>query len=884
MVTDSTLKKLRKLTSDLVMVDSSSPSEDWSGISETADSLIGDFLQAGESEAQELVQLLRDIALSLAKGIIANPGEGVKAIQSVIGVLQGMESPAGIPESLRKQALAEGKLFFSDVKKEESWVKEESAFQDDEEEREMTMAIESRIDELENDLITLNPPVSDTEQVRAIFRQFHTLKGEGAICGRKSVSEFCHGIETEIEDARSGNLILTAEIIAALQELSAIIRPILAGKSREEIGESLIQSLMDELRATVAEAKKMRESGMLPSTEDGAPASSEGTEDQFADFFSGFVPPPEKTEPKNIESWMRDETGSDPLPPTADSTAAVQDDETITLTESPDAEEFLSSLNEAVKPFSPETEAIPALSSMPPAVLVKTDGNGVPAVSEGSKAKPGRKPELSPSDTVIESGDLLGLSGGTDTASLKKDVIEKKVDENKVKAISVDVTRLDDLLEIAGEVALIGTYLTTKLAGQEGLALQSTNLSRTCGRLQEVANSLRMTSVRPLFMTVRRAAADAARVSRKMIDINMRGIDTLVDRSIVENLSAALIHIIRNAVDHGIEPVEERLQAGKPERGSITISASRTNSDIAIELGDDGMGFNLQAIHDKAVSMGKIAPDAKLTEEELADLVFLPGLSTAKKLTGLSGRGVGMEIVRTSIDDLRGKVEIKTARGKGSTVRLRFPLMVAAVDSMLVRVGKNVLAIPVSQVRECFRPATADIGTIENQGTIVTIRGIILPILFLGREFGIKADADLPKDGVLIVVETGEMLAAVLVDEMLGTSQVVVRNLEGPIAGSDLVAGAAVLPDGSIGLVIETAALTARVATSASKAFSDAGNRQAENSRQIDTVSIGSNQVGMIDFSIIAPDRHDGRRTHTFAINAFKTREFVPVAPLRSIP
>ncbi|MCC8165813.1 MAG: chemotaxis protein CheW, partial [Planctomycetes bacterium] len=586
--------------------------------------------------------------------------------------------------------------------------------------------------------------------------------------------------------------------------------------------------------------------------------------------------------------------------------ASTEAEEPVTALDEPEtidvADSVLSALESVLDEAAADngdapTEAEPAEAAEPAdPVHALEDTVVIPPPAKPEKPAPTKRKG---NETVIESGDLAAISAADSsvmpapkktakpsdtTAVAQKEIVEKKVEDTKVKAISVDVNRLDDLLEIVGEVSLIGSYVTTQLQGQENLAFQTTNLLRACARLQEVANSMRMTSIRPLFMTIRRAAADAARASRKMLDINMRGIDTQVDRSIVESLSAALIHIIRNAVDHGIETTDVRRRAGKPERGSIVISASRTNSDIIIELGDDGRGFDLKAIHDKAVAMGKITPDATLSNEELADLVFLPGLSTAKKITGLSGRGVGMEIIRESIDSLRGKVEIKTVEGKGSTVRMRFPLMVAAMDAMMVRVGRNTLAMPVAQVRECFRAQESDIGTIEGRGTIVTIRGVILPVLFLAQEFGIEGEAVRPEDGVLVVVETGEMLAAVLVDETLGSSQVVIRSLEGPLAQSELVAGAAVLPDGSIGLVIETTKLTERVSTTATKAFNDAGKRQAENSRQIDTVSIGSNQVGMIDFNIMAPGDGGRTRTHVFAINAFKTREFVPISQLRSIP
>lgn len=867
MTSESTLKNLRKLSSDLVLVDMASPLEEWRDIAHTAEELSGGFLQDGDSDAQEMADLLADVAKTLSKGIIANPEAGVKAIQSIIGVLQGLDDASGMIESHRKQAHAEAMLFFRDAKKEEALVKEATTFEDDDEQREMIMAIEQRIDELEADLLNLNPPVTGSEEVRSIFRQFHTLKGEGAICGIKSVAEFCHGIETEIEDARSGGLVLTTPVVSVLQELTAIIRPILAGESREEIGEDLIQALMDELRTAVAEAK---ESGAAAEHDE---ADNGGGEDKFADFFSGFEPPPESEEPAEEEDDNTEDL------------AAIRQEEARDLAENLSAADFLDMVfadspgpgEPAESADSSEGEVQPVEPAAPPPPMPEPENGYEPS----EKAKTGgRRPG---EDTVIESGELAAFTAAGSNL-MKRELVEKKVEDTKVKAISVDVNRLDDLLEIVGEVSLIGSYVTTQLKGQESLALQTTNLLRACSRLQEVANSMRMTSIRPLFMTVRRAAADAARASRKMIDINMSGIDTQVDRSIVESLSAALIHIIRNAVDHGIETADQRRRAGKPERGSIAISAGRTNSDIIIELGDDGKGFDLKAIHDKAVSMGKIAPDAVLSNEELADLVFLPGLSTARKITGLSGRGVGMEIVRDSIDSLRGKVEIRTTEGKGSTVKMRFPLMVAAMDAMLVRVGANTLAMPVAQVRECFRPTKADIGTIEGRGTIVTICGVILPVLFLGREFGIQGEAEKPEDGVLVVVETGEKLAAVLVDETLGSSQVVIRSLEGPLAQSELVAGAAVLPDASIGLVIETTKLTDRVATTASKAFNDAGKRQAESSRQIDTVSIGSNQVGMIDFCVMAPDANGGERSHVFAINAFKTREFVPLTQLRSIP
>ncbi|GEM_PF-2469801 len=907
---EAALKILRKLTSDLVMIDAASAPEEWRDIADASDNLAGAFLANGESDAQEMSQLMGAVAGRLATGIIANPADGVKVVQNIISVLQGMETSAGMSESLRKQAHAEANLFLKDLKKEESFVNEASSF-DDDEQREMIIALEQRIDELEEDLMNLNPPETDPEIVRAIFRQYHTLKGEGAICGIKSVAEYCHGIETEIEGARHGQLVLTHDVVSALQSLTDLVRPILAGKSRADIGEDLIQSLMEELHEAVQNAQNE------------APQEQEedNGEDKFADFFSGFEPPPMAEGEEETETDEETPDVADFFPPVDQSGGMAEaDGESPPEVNDATEEDFLRALgeiasdtrmisagDESAQDTDADTDASGEDDSDISEVSIlsgkltedktvksadEADGTEVLMISPekmtGAKAKTSaiapRRPaeKRKGGDTVIESGDLVEQAMA---AKDGKSVEEKPVDATELKAISVDVHILDNLMELVSEVSLLGSYFSTQLGDNPNLSAQANNLSRACNQLQETATSIRMTSIRPLFMSVRRAAVEGARSSRKLININMRGTDTQVDRSIVENLSAALIHVIRNAVDHGIEPAEARKRAGKSERGTIFINATRTDSDVIIELGDDGKGFDLKTIHDKAVAMGKITPDAVLTDEEVADLVFLPGLSTAKKITGLSGRGVGMEIVRESIDSLRGRVEIKTVPGKGSTIKMRFPLTIAAMEGMLVKVGKNTLIFPVTQVRECFRPTAKDIGTIEGKGTIVTIRGVVVPVLFLGQEFGIEADAQRAEDGVLVVVEAGELITAVLVDDTLGSGQVIIRSLDGLLSNLPLVAGAAILPDRSIGLVVETSRLTERVSIAASKAFSEAGRRQADGSREIDTVSIGSNQVGVIDFTILGPSGIEGKpREYVFAINAFKTKEFVPLEHLQSLP
>ncbi|MCC8191366.1 MAG: Hpt domain-containing protein, partial [Planctomycetes bacterium] len=283
MISDSIRKKLQTLASDLVMVSPSSTLEEWKAIANKADDLAEEFFAGENNDAQELAILIGAVSAALAQGIIANSEGGVKAVQHLLSVLQGIESPAGMNETLRKQALAEAHLFFRDVKKEETRAQQDATFADDEEWREMLLAIEQRVDELEAGLVALAPPVTDPEVVRAIFRQFHTLKGEGAICGFTALAEFCHSIETELEAARSGGLVLTATIVSALQELAALIRPLVAGAAAGDSAD-LTAALLEELRQAIAASPSdgnAPDGGAIP-----APPVAAA-----ADIFAGIAPP-----------------------------------------------------------------------------------------------------------------------------------------------------------------------------------------------------------------------------------------------------------------------------------------------------------------------------------------------------------------------------------------------------------------------------------------------------------------------------------------------------------------------------------------------------------------------------------------------------------------
>ncbi len=503
---EAALKILRKLTSDLVMIAAASPPEEWRDIADASDNLAGAFLAGGESDAQEMAQLMGAVAGRLATGIIANPDDGVKVVQSIVSVLQGMENSAGMSESLRKQSHAEAILFLKDLKKEESFVNEASSV-DDDEQREMIIALEQRVDELEEDLMNLNPPESDTEIVRAIFRQYHTLKGEGAICGIKSVAEYCHGSETEIEDARHGKLILTHDVVSALQSLTDLVRPILAGKSRADIGEDLIQSLMEELHEAVENAKTA-----TPEREE----EEDNGEDKFADFFSGFEPPPMA----EGEGGEEEEDGEESQETEAFFPSETQSPETTDQPELGEAteEDFLAALGDIAseKPILSGSEEVDTMSTEDdsdisevlilsenlddPSARIAKDANGTevlmispekPAAPKGKTAAMAAVTGQSPNerrkgaDTVIESGDLVEQANAAKDSS--KAVEERPVDATELKAISVDVHVLDNLMELVSEVSLLGSYFSTQLGDNPTLSAQANTFpapATNCRRLR----------------------------------------------------------------------------------------------------------------------------------------------------------------------------------------------------------------------------------------------------------------------------------------------------------------------------------------------------------------------------------------------------------------
>ena len=373
--------------------------------------------------------------------------------------------------------------------------------------------------------------------------------------------------------------------------------------------------------------------------------------------------------------------------------------------------------------------------------------------------------------------------------------------------VKLETWKLDALVDLVGELVIAQSMVVQDPDVQNlesrTLARSLRQLSRTTSELQRNAMSLRMVPVRGVFQKMTRLVRDIGAQTGKQVQLILEGEDTELDRNIVEKLGDPLVHMIRNAVDHGIELPDERFAKGKGSLGTVRLAASHQRGGILIRIQDDGKGLNPEKILAKGIERGLLAEGAEMSESEIFNLIFMPGFSTAEKLTDLSGRGVGMDVVKRNIESLRGKVEIQSVLGQGSTFNILLPLTLAIIDGMLVGVGNERFIIPTISVRESFRPKPGMVSTIHERGAIVSVRGKQTPVLPLGRYLGIPTKAATPEEGIMIVVESGDASRAILVDELIGKQEVVIKSLGETFKDQNLLAGGAVLGDGSVGLILD---------------------------------------------------------------------------------
>ncbi|MBX7100566.1 MAG: chemotaxis protein CheA [Myxococcaceae bacterium] len=378
--------------------------------------------------------------------------------------------------------------------------------------------------------------------------------------------------------------------------------------------------------------------------------------------------------------------------------------------------------------------------------------------------------------------------------------------------IRVPVLKVDRLINLVGELVIaqsmvsleVGQFTAQRLALLQDAVGQ---LDRHCRDLQEQVLGIRMIPVKAMFDRFHRVVRDLSTQTGKQVVLQLEGEDTELDKTVIEKVTDPLTHLVRNAIDHGLEQPDERTAAGKPAGGALTLRAYQRGSSIFIEVEDDGRGLDRAKIVAKAIAQGLISPSDTLSDDDVHQLIFRPGFSTAERVTELSGRGVGMDVVRRNVEELKGKITIESQPGKGSRFRIQLPLTLAMLEGLSLRVGSEVFLMPLLSVAGSFRPTAGQISTIGERSEVVMVRERYVPLVRLHDLLGQAAgDAD-PCKGIVVVVDDGDRTVAVLADELIGQQQVVVKSLEanfGRVAG---ISGATVLGDGRVAFIIDVAAL-----------------------------------------------------------------------------
>jgi two-component system, chemotaxis family, sensor kinase CheA len=374
-------------------------------------------------------------------------------------------------------------------------------------------------------------------------------------------------------------------------------------------------------------------------------------------------------------------------------------------------------------------------------------------------------------------------------------------------AIKVDTAKLDYLVDMVGEMVIADSMLrhSPELAGLKstGVLRTLTQLGRMTSEVQKTAMSMRMVTMTQLFQKMARLVRDLSRKHGKQVELDTFGEDTELDRNIVEELGDPLMHMVRNAIDHGIEPPEARQAAGKDPTARVTLRAAHRGGHICLEISDDGRGLDKEKIVAKAREKGLIESADRLSENEIFNLIFEPGFSTAAQVTDTSGRGVGMDVVRNKIQQLRGRVEIQSTPGRGSTFVLKLPLTLAIIDGLVVGVGKERYIVPVFTVKEMLRPSEDTISTVENRDEMALVRGRLYPVVRLSRRFHVAPRSEEPTESVLIIAESAGKDFCLMVDEVIGKQEVVIKSLGETMKRIQGVAGGAILGDGRVGLILD---------------------------------------------------------------------------------
>lgn len=632
---------------------------------------------------------------------------------------------------------------------------------------------------IEQGLLDLLDRPEDRDLVDAVFRGLHTLKGSGAMFGFDALADFTHHCETAFDRVRKGEVAATTDLVSAVLAARDHMRRLIEEPSGDHGAAGDV--LLADLERAVREA-------------------------------DGAGPPPAAT-PETTTWRIKFDLPANAFKNGANPLALLAE---------------LRDLGEAR--IVADASRVPPLSQIEPTdhylawdVTLKTDQGraaiedvfifvidemnlSIEAVEEGTSVETEPKPT-----EVVAPSVQQAVAAPATVAPVANDSAEAGAAKTAkpVESVRVPADRLDELMDRVGELVIAQSRLTQISNSGTDTALRavSEEIERLSGELRDTMMVLRMVPVSTLFGRFRRLVHDLARETGKAIELSTDGETTEIDKTVIERLADPLVHLIRNAADHGLETAEDRAAAGKPATGRIRLSAHQSGGEVVITIRDDGRGIDRDRVRAKAEAQGLIEPGATVSDHDILQMIFHPGFSTAAAVTNLSGRGVGMDVVKRTIESLRGSIDITSRLGEGAEVSLRIPLTLAIIDGLLVRVGQGRYVIPLAAVEECLE-LSLDEDMRSRGRSFISLRNSLVPYLRLREMFETGTPPELHQK--VVVVSTGTERIGLVVDQIIGDHQTVIKSMSKLHAGLPTFSGATILGDGGVALILDVGHLVAK--------------------------------------------------------------------------
>ncbi|PDS44215.1 chemotaxis protein CheA [Rhizobium anhuiense] len=655
------------------------------------------------------------------------------------------------------------------------------------------------LEAIEAGLLDLTHQLDNRDLVDAVFRGLHTLKGSGAMFGFEALAAFTHHCETAFDRVRKGEVAATSELVAAVLAAQDHMRALVDQPDADhgDTGHKLLAQLQAAVGGKAAavaapvvavpppvavrEASAKRKNSWrirfsLPANSMANGTNPLGLLDELRDLGectvranSSAIPPLDELTPTELHiSWD------------------------VTLVSDQDRSAIDDVFIFVLDDMELSVEEIDAPAAATVAAIEEKTAAATAAAASTAPAPPAAVPEFRPVEAVPAKREAPVA------------VSQAKAAEN----VRVPAERLDELMDRVGELVIAQSRLSQLASASTDIALRSVSeeIERLSGELRDTMMVLRMVPVATLFSRFRRLVHDLARETGKVIELVTEGESTEVDKTVIERLADPLVHLVRNSIDHGLETPADRLASGKTEAGTVTLSARQAGGEVIISIKDDGRGINRDRVRAKAESSGLIHPGQPLSDSELLQLIFAPGFSTAAAITNLSGRGVGMDVVKKTVEALRGAIDFVSVPGQGSEVSLRIPLTLAIIDGLLVRVGSGRYVIPLSAVEECLELSLEE--DLRSRGrSFISLRDSLVPFLRLRDLFRTGTKPDVHQK--VVVISTGTERVGLVVDQIIGDHQTVIKSMSKLHNNVATFSGATILGDGSVALILDVGHLVA---------------------------------------------------------------------------